>query len=280
LPWQSSIHAPAIRHAAAFKIFYPPAPAEILDVSDLANGKAIKKGDILIRLSSPELMRDIARARIALENLEMTARRAQTDPVMRQKFAGIENDIAAAGHELKALSERENQLILRADFDGIITDLNPDLHGGRFIRPDEPIFTMIDQKKSQITAFVDEVSYRVMSKKPDGKFLSHLNLNLSNHDAPEFLRIETIAARSLEWPQLASIYGGPIAAEPFDDPLEGRSLIPRNTQYRIIFIQDSSDTPSAIAETGTLILTASPVSILGQWFTDALALIRAESGLN
>lgn len=282
VPWQSSITAPAMRHAGQYKEFFAVAPAQIMMIEPLQNGMAVKTGDVLARLESPVLARDLTLSTLKLENLEILRRRSQTNLNLRDKKAEIDAALAKIKVEHQTLKENAAQLVITAPFDGVLADVNPDLHEARFISPQEPLFTIIDPTSQKITAFIGESQIDKINRDSAPVFISgsrFFDQQRDNHLTWE--RLETIAVEYLEWPALASIYGGPIAAEIFKDPVLGESLTPRTWQYRAVFAQ-SSPAGNAIqsAEMGHVIIHAQSSSILGGVIQQSIALIRAEAGLN
>ncbi len=281
VPWQTSAHVPAMRHAAQFQMIYAPAPSAILQVGEIAPGALVRQGDLLVALQSNELSRDIAREEARLKGFETLARRSQSNIAIRQKYAGLDNDIETLKSRLKALREREAQLVIHAAFDGVITDVNPDIHARRFIRPDEPILSLVGPGQAGITGYLDEAQLRRMGDNPKAEFFPDATVwgGKSSEDI-HFVRVDTVAAKTLDWPDLSSVYGGAIAADPYRDPAEGEGLVPRTSHYRISFTQDTQGRDVPVTERGVLVISAKAQSPVMRVLRGAYDTVLREIGFN
>lgn len=270
LPWKSTISLPAILHATGHQVLYPPAPAKIVSLS-VAGGSMVKKDDVLAVLESPDLETKLLEARQELSKLETLRRRGQSNPALLANTALSEEAIEKARLKVAGLEAQTRRLTITAPFDGTVRDLNPEIQTGRFIAVTEPLFTIIDPATSTITAYADENSRDKIATGStaefisDDRYLSLKNLALGH--------VSATGDSALPWPELASLHGGPIAA---DDAGEGR-IVPRRALYEVRAAA-SAPAPSQI-ERGFLKISSAPSSIFMSWIKGLASTVRREAGL-
>lgn len=211
VPWQRTVHLPAVYHASASASIYPYAPSYI-DELMVHDGQQVRKGDILVRLSSLELGRQLSVAQVRLDQLQQLQRRVQTDPeLLQEKYATLDLEIQAAAQKVDALHQQEKNLIVTAPHDGVIRDLDPDIKAGRYIRQADLLFRVVATDAQKITGYVyEDDRSRIEAGDsavfiPDGQPLTSLPLNV--------VSVAETGAASLAWPELSSLFKGDIPSE-------------------------------------------------------------------
>lgn len=270
VPWKSTTMLPAILHSADHQIFYPPAPSKIISLA-VEEGEAVEKDDVLAILESPDIETKIRAARQELLKLETLRRRGQSNPELLANAALSEEAIEKARLKLSGLEGQKARLTIKAPFAGTVRDLNSELQTGRYIAMDESLFTLIDPAAAAITAYADEDSRDKITSGSAAEFLSddhYLSLPDLSIDY-----VSQTGDSNLPWPELASLHGGPLAA---DDDGEGMA-IPRRAVYEVrTSVPDIA--PSQI-QRGYLKVSSPPTSIFLNWIKNLGSTIRREASL-
>jgi putative peptide zinc metalloprotease protein len=230
-PWAHDIHAPAQLRAENRVIFSPLAG----QIVALRAAGAVGQGDALVELDSSKLRSDALRARIstagtraALTSAELTAD-ASGDVIgkLGQTVLQFQAEDRAAGLELARLR-------LGAEFPGRWTDLDPSLAVGSWVRPQDPLGTLIDESAWLVEAWVDEQAVRHLRVGAEGRFYPANRI-----DAPlkvKVVEVDTVRASALPHVGMSSEYGGPIPATTTPD---GKTQVPREGLYLVRLQLDS-----------------------------------------
>ena len=224
-PWAHDIHAPAQLRAENRTVFSPLAG----QIVALRAPGAVGQGEALVELDSAKLRSDALRARIstagtraALTSAELTAD-ASGDVIgkLGQTVLQFQAEDRAAGLELARLK-------LGAEFAGRWTDLDPSLTVGSWVRPQDPLGTLIDESAWLVEAWVDEQAVRHLRAGAKGRFYPANRI-----DAPIKVRVvevDTVRASALPHVGMSSEYGGPIPATTTPD---GKTQVPREGLYLV-----------------------------------------------
>lgn len=270
VPWKSTTTLPAVLHAADHQVLYPPSPAKIISLS-AQEGKTVREGDILAVLESPDLEMKLRAARQDLAKIETLRRRGQSNPEFLQQSALSEEEIAKARLKLASLEDQKERLTIKAPFDGVLRDFNPELRTGRYIAIDESLFTIINPDAAIITAYADEGTRDKIALGSAAKFISddrYLSLEKLFID-----HVSQTGDQGLSWPELASLHGGPIAA---DDGGEG-AIVPRRALYEVRAAAQGA--APARVERGFLKIASPASSIFFNWIKALGATVRREASL-
>jgi membrane fusion protein, multidrug efflux system len=122
-----------------FKVDLLPKITGIVESVEVDRGTRVKKGELLIRLTAPELQAKRMEAEAQLRGANITYTRLQSAAATPGIVAG--NDLELAQHHqealkarLQSLREMERYLRVVAPFDGVITERN--IHPGAVVGPD------------------------------------------------------------------------------------------------------------------------------------------------
>lgn len=271
VPWKTTVLLPAMRHAANHRVFYPPAPARLIDIH-VQEGTKVVAGDVLAMLESHDLQNRVALARHTLEKLESLKRRQQAMSEIPAADLVSMEIITAARVRYEGLKDQQNRLRIVAPNDGIIRDLNIDLQPGRYITAQEPLFTLLQPEKTVVTAYVSEGTRAEIRKGASAEFLS--DALWSRRFPAKISRISESGQAGLDWPQLASLYGGPIPSDAGPD--DGRP-VPRRALYEVqAALEDGEDANFPLAERGHLRVEIRHSAILPRYIKELMAKLRAE----
>ena len=142
-------------------------------------GSQVRKGQMLVRLTAPELMaqREQAAAAVRSAEAKFTADRATYERlanaartpgvvaendvnIARETAAADQAQVASAHNSLRSLAQQESYLLISAPFDGVVTSRN--LHPGALVGPSggqtggQPILHMANLKRLRLVIPVPE----------------------------------------------------------------------------------------------------------------------------
>ena len=282
LPVQNTVSVPAIMHASQYRAVYPPAPSYILELN-YKDGDTVQQDAVIARLESMPLKRDLAMAALHLESLDNIKRREQTNSELyRERRGSIDQDIQAARDALDSLKRQQEQLIITAEFDGVIRDMSFEIHPGRSVNPGQLLFRLIKTGQPMVTGYVRED--QLARLKLGNKSVFFPDFVSSNGQKLEVTDIASVNAQTLEWPALSSVYSGPIASEIFSENGAKQSIFPRQSLYKIEF-SPAADSKNffenqELVLRGRVKIEAENASLSYGFLRRIGALLIRESGLN
>ncbi|WP_051007296.1 biotin/lipoyl-binding protein [Sphingomonas sp. PAMC 26621] len=129
---------PLDRHVSAPALLAPidseplvAGDAARIDAVRVADGQAVRRGQIIAELSAPALHASQQGSAARIAGLETQLARSSADRIDLSNRAVIERELAAERARLKGASDLAERLVLRAPIDGIVADLRPEIHAGR-----------------------------------------------------------------------------------------------------------------------------------------------------
>lgn len=260
IPWQTTIRAPALIRPLHQSEIYSVTTGRI-DHIFARDNEAVQKGQLLIRLSSETLDYETRKSRTRLKLLQTQyARRtanigdlAATD-ILRSTIIKEQEHLAGIENSRKALE-------IRAPQDGIIKDLNPDLHIQRYINPNLHIATLVKPETTEILAYISERHLKRITKNTAFIFIPENGRAQNTHGQIDFIAptTETTLTNSLfSSPRNGSIPVHPNTNTPISPVIrvQGRS---RNN-INIGMDMDTSQTPLNAILRGQIHIHAKPQS--------------------
>jgi putative peptide zinc metalloprotease protein len=269
LPWQSSVTAPALLRAGAHLPLYAPAPAQVIEVAAL-NHQAVKAGETLFRLTSPDVLHRRAQAERKIEALNADLGATGFDPSLQSRTQSIREELQGAIAERLGAERELERLTVTAPQDGMVTDLIPDLKPGQWVSAKEKLASILAGQHAIIVAYVAEDAVDRLSAGDKARFIP----TIAGRGAitATITAVERTAIRHLDALPLSSLAGGPIALRPGD-----KTLTPEAALYRVRL--DTAELFPLQEVTGTLHLDATGASALGTLWRNAVTLLVREGGV-
>lgn len=274
-PWSTHITMPAIIEASDISRVYPQRSGFVTEVR-VKTGDAVKAGDVLVVLSSRELQfrKTMAQRRIKQINLRL-ARRG-SDLIDLQQSMVMQEEQRALLSEIDGIAREAAELEIRSPIDGDVVEFNSQVHADRAIDRGEFIalirnpetFVARGYLSGRDVARVEAGAYGKFI--PDGAGLKSAAVKLHS--------VSAAGSRSLEIPELASTYGGPIAVR---QGAAGSGSKPKLTPVEAAYLSTLdvlADAPAAISMRGVVRLEGSPRSYAGDAFRSIAAVLVRESG--
>lgn len=276
LPVHRTIAVPAIAYAENYRAFYPPENAMIMNLN-VKDNQRVEEGDILAVLSSPKLEYQLEKAKQDLKTLKTEKRilLASRSVITR----AINEEIDAATQKLEDLKIKKQQLTLTAPFSGVIRSLNSNIHQNLSVSRTQTLFHLVNTERLALEAYVSENFLGRLEAgqkayfRPAHSFFSQKPATLE--------QISTTNVENLSWPELSSLYAGPIASEMDTDESQSEAKIkPRQSLYSIQFSLKEDGLLIDHVTPGTVYIKADPFSLGREFLKQSLAFLIREAGLN
>ncbi len=271
LPWQGDVSAPAVLAPAREQSLYSPVPAQVIDAP--AQGKqAVKKGDVLLRLSSPDMAHRLRLARIQEAGWRWQVEQQSFNTDLLRQGDALKRHGEEAQAQVSGLTLEADQLVLRAPFDGELLARSQDLAPGTWVTPRELLFAVADRRQTRVDVYVGESDLERLHPGDDASFVPEA-VEFGRHDC-KIGEVDRVNVAELQEPALASTFGGPL---PVHTTAKG-GLTPAATLYRVRLTHCAPALAPTLRLRGTAHLEADGRSILLGWGRQALRVLIRESG--
>jgi putative peptide zinc metalloprotease protein len=275
IPWRGVVHAPAVMHAQQYQSVFAPAPSKIETVN-VIQGQSVQKGDVLVSLSSVFLDAEITKQAMMLRGLELQKRREQTNvDLFRARETSIDVDIETASKILDGLEAKAYNMVVLADFDGQVVDVNDGLSVGQTIGVRDHIMRIITPHDFRITAYVGEDDLKRLRMNAKAVFRSTQTL-WSGVDAT-ILSYGDINNDVLDFEILSSLHDGQILSQQDEGQIK-----PINSIYKVILKLDEGDYnkghPYIVG--GTVKIDVPAQSAILKFAKEAFHIVRRELSFN
>ncbi|MCC5979855.1 MAG: HlyD family efflux transporter periplasmic adaptor subunit [Salinarimonas sp.] len=274
MPLQWAIHAPAMLRAERQTQIY--APADAMLVGDTAPvGADVAQGDTLFTFAAPDMshrLDDNARAIALLRWRAAVDAEASGAPVDR---AALWRELEGALAERASLTREAGRLTVRAAHAGRVVERDPETGIGDWIGAGEWLATLIVPEARLIEAYLGEADLARVSPGSTATFYPDAP---TRHPIPVTITeiADTATARLASAPELASPYGGGIAAHSGEDGPVADSAV-----YRVLARPDDAADDARTADMtlrGTLRLQGERISLAARSWRAIRAVLIRESG--
>lgn len=259
IPWSTKITIPSLMTVQHERpVFAPHSAAARIEQINLENGRRFDKGEVMVKLSSPALQRDLELARERKDLLETRIDRTGADAQDRASLVVLTNELESVKEEIEGLQRVARQLTIVAPFAGTIVDLDPELHVGLWVNDQMPMAILQAGNVPRIKGYVGEQNVFRFAVGSAAKFVPD-NMELPVIQA----RVSSLAEASsqqLDEPYLAVPFGGSIAVE----EARKEELRPMEAAYAVALepIDSNGLNQPETAIRGVAILTGEPQSFL------------------
>jgi putative peptide zinc metalloprotease protein len=251
-------------------------PAKVETIS-VRNGQSVKAGDIIAELSAPEIATFSQQKAARIRQLEEQLGRGAADQADLANRSILERELASEKAAALGAERRRTRLLLRSPVDGIVTDLGPDIHVGRWLSGSEVVARIVSPGRYDIQAYIEEDDVWRVQSAAMARFIPD---DLAHPSRPaKLVEAASAAMELIDQPILASTNGGPIAAN--ED--RQKRLKPRDALYRFRFVAPVDRTARNILVqpiTGRLQIDAERTSLIGGLLRSIARIWRSESSLS
>lgn len=275
VPWQTRATLPAVARAADYATLFAPVPARVAEV-DLADGRTVRAGDVLVRLEAPELEHQLALVRLRLEAVAVRIRRQAANPGDLDSLPALQEQMAALLSDQAGLEARKERLVIRAPFDGLVTDVAPELGRGLWVKPDQPLGRVIDFGRTTFRGYLSAADLDRVKVGAAGRFLPDDPARPAIGVA--VTAVERVNAASLDVPMLASIHGGTVPVYPSGRGGSREALIPAAPVYRVTLAATGPTPTPEMMLPGVALVEAGAVSPFRRLWRATIGVLIRESG--
>ncbi len=209
VPWRSTVRAPAVIEPAIEQSIFAGLPGQIEQIN-VTHGQKVKKGDTLVVLSSPALTTQKILTRQTIALLQARINRQSVDAIDRSQRHVLLSELANEKERLSGFEKLQQDMIIRAPFDGEVHGLAHGLHPKRWVNTSLPLLEVRGSAPALTTAYVVEDDFTRIAVGASSKFIAEDPLM-----GKKLMRVRSISPAGtliLDKPILSSTYGGSVAA--------------------------------------------------------------------
>lgn len=269
-PWRATVRAPGVLGAAQAQGLYAPEAAQVAS-PPLQPGQRVRAGERLLTLRSPVLQHRLALARAQEQTLRWQLQQQPFDAQLRQDGPALRTRWEAAVAEMAGLQQETARLELRAPFDGRIVDVDEDAPLDAWVSGGELLLRVVGDRGAKADVFVGEDALADLRPGDEARFVPAATEQASVRC--RLARIDAVQLAALDRPGLASVHGGPIAAERQAD---GR-IVPRQPTFHLRLDDCDRATAPAMESEGVAVLEGARHSWASRALRRALALWHREA---
>ena len=271
LPISRQVSAPALARAAHDVAIFAPTSAHVLEVK-VRNGQAVRRGDVLLHLESPDLSSRAERAHLRSEAYAAEATRISASSAQLERRLVIEQQWGEALADETGARDEIAALTLLAPHDGYVRDLPADLVAGRWINARHPLLRVVDSGASEVEAYLGESQVGAVKVGQSVRFYPAApNLPVVEGTVAE---VDQAAGHTLRHPLLASQHGGGIAAT----QAAKDTLVAHETIYRVRIHAAAGEPGFSQVARGTVRIEANLLSIGWAGIAHVASVLVRESG--
>ncbi len=280
VPWQSTVHLPAVMQASRSATIYSPLPARLVALHK-AVGEWVVEGELLVTLESGELDALQRELEYELRGIQIRLDRRVASPEDLKQVQALYQRLEEVQSQLEGVAEQRQLLRVSSPVAGVVTDIDRQVHVGRWVNPDTKLMFVAELTQAEVVAMVHEKDIARFGLLSASRFVpenpEHPTLEI------EIDSISFINDQELKLDYLASVLGGDVAVV-----ADGAgSYSPVNAVYRVDFkpipmtmpvSQEEDSWPVWQAVRGTVLVEAEAESLLVRIYRAVARLLVRESG--
>ena len=274
IPWSTSVRFMAVMEPKNFARLYPPSPAHILRVQ-AKQGDVVRQGDIIATLDAPKLRHDINLTRTKLALMEARLARRTSDGKDRAETLWLENERDLLRGKIEGLEREVERLTLRATSDGILVELNPSLHAGRWVTRDEEIGLIVQNGPTMLRGYLSQDDVWRIREGAKARFIDDDPRRARTH-----ARVASIAysgAEAIDVAALASTFGGDVPVRETKDQRDTR-LAPANAVFLTTLEAEREERALNHVHRGVVEVDGKAESFVVRFVRQTLKVLVRESG--
>lgn len=270
LPWRASVFAPGLLRAERQIAVMAPQPGQLARIS--ANGDQVLAGQTLFTLHNPDTVHAAASALVEIAGLKARLAGQSFDSSAVQDLQVAWHQLEGALAKLRDAQARQDQMVIKAPFNGRLVDVPRDVETGEWLPKREQLGILVDPSAMMVEAMVGEADIARIKPGDTARFRPE------NGESTIRLVVRDVspgAAALVESPELASLHGGGV---PVRRETDGR-FKPEAAVYRVTFSLPDGMPDAFGIRRGTVRIDATAVSLAGRAWRRAAAVVMREAGL-
>lgn len=267
-PWKGSIQFPALLHFKDTSVLYVDEDA-IIKTLKVEQGDYVKKGDVLVILSSASLNYDIERIGHELSILKWKLRSSTLFEEDKELIQSNIKEIEEKQSEYDEALLRKEALTIKAPHNGVVYFPEFYLKENMAFKQEQPIISIVDNQKRIVTGYIEEGQMPYFDETIKGALFYPEDYSFRKIalDVKEFSHI---GIKEMSQPYMASVYGGPIAAKEDEDgvliPEKGVYLLTTEIGKEPSLSDEQQKALSPIIIKGTIYMESKPYSLAKTFF--------------
>jgi putative peptide zinc metalloprotease protein len=245
----------------------------VLQAPLLPVGHRVAAGEPLVSLNSFEIDHALKVNAARIHNLQQQVSSMGFSDESRREQAILREQLDSLGTERTGLLADLARLRPRASFDGVITQITPDINVGDTVPKATKLLTLADPNTWIVDTYVSEADLQRIGLNNWGLFIP---------DTPErpsvrlkVIAIDRDASRTLTDPSLAATSGGDILVR----RTQSGALITERAIYRVrLQAESTQELSQGGLLRGSVVILGWPQSILGEFFRGAAGALMRELG--
>ena len=276
VPWSSRVYIPAVLETEDLARIYPQRAGLVKEVR-VKQGDTVRAGDIIAVLASPELDLQImvTRRRIALVTMRLARR--SSDDEDRSRSLVMEREIISLNSTLAGLIREADELIVRSSSEGVVAELNVELHAGRAIGRSEFVALVRGRGGLVARGYLAERDIMRVQAGTRGQFIADLPGMAAL--PVTLMDIAHSGVGAIELPELASAHGGAIAVRPHRGEKGYARLVPVEAQYLAVMSTGEIVPAPMYAMRGVVQLDGETRSFIARAWRQIASVLVRESGI-
>jgi putative peptide zinc metalloprotease protein len=271
LPVSGRVDVPVVVEPAVYERIFPPLSARLVEI--LAKPEQqVKKGDVLFRFTSDVLQQQIRLSQIKANMVKARLARVTADKRDKSKLLPLRQSLAALQTRLAGFGREQKRLIVRAPISGRITDINLDLHIGRWMKNSEQLASISQGHRYVAKGYLHERDLWRVKPGDQGEFVPDDFLVARSRVSVN--EVSTAGSDRLDLLPLTSIFGGKVASRKTDNGV----IVPVGATYKVTMtFQDLPDDTSKVTR-GVVHVEGRPESVASRIWRQVLRVLVRESG--
>ncbi|WP_394063517.1 site-2 protease family protein [Alcaligenes sp. WGS1538] len=266
LPWKRAVEAPGWIQAEHSQVLYAPFPAQL---SYIHPPGPVRTGQLLASFVSPDMQ---AQRQQAMASSATTWAELQRSGVIEEeqvRRATLSSRLRQGQAESLSAAEELQRLELKAPFNGMVSDIDPQLKPGVWVKPDQALGLVYRPDAWIAEAYTRQES---LSRLQVGAAARVYTSTSSAPIAARILSIDSTRTQKLPDPMLDAAHGGSIRVSTVNQNQEVQHAL-----YRVTLALEEPP-GQARSQLVNVVIQGEPHSIAGHWLRYLGALAIRESG--
>lgn len=234
IPWPTRVVQSAVLYPTNEQVVYAPRNAQ-LAARHATSGHAAPRDMPLFELASPELDQRERQTAARREQLAWQSGAVAFDTEQRKDWQILNEQLGVSQAEARTVQADAGQYRPLATLNGVVRDIDPDLHPGDWLTPREVLARVTGPGALRATLYVEDEDLGRLSLGDRALFMA------DGHDGPDIrmhvVEIDSDTTRVLGEGELASLFGGTVAVRE-----KHGVLYPERAVYRVV-LQSDVDQP-------------------------------------
>lgn len=213
-PWSGSVRVPGVLSPSEVQVVAATYAAQVVGTPP-REGQAVKAGDLLLQLRSPELEQQWQQAVVQEQQLRLQLEQQPFDERLRELGPALRKQWEGAVAAVQGLSAQKEQLAVRAPFAGTVVEVAEGLHPGIWVPAGERLLSLAGPDGLKVDAYADEAALQGLETGTPATFVPAVPEERSRRC--ELSRIDPVQLATLDEPGLADAHGGPVPVQRLQD---------------------------------------------------------------